>query len=138
MTRLFSIAVLVVALASGAWAHGTDKHVMGVVTKITDDAVTVEAADKQVTVVKIAADTSFVKSGAAASLKDLKVGDRVERGQHVGLIKFGSRVDILLPGHAELRVKVGDTVKGGSSVLAYIPGYVEEPKLEELAVETLV
>jgi hypothetical protein len=77
MTRLFSIAVLVVALASGAWAHGTDKHVMGVVTKITDDAVTVEAADKQVTVVKLAADTSFVKSGAPASLKDLKVGDRV-------------------------------------------------------------
>ena len=77
MTRLFSIAVLVVALASGAWAHGTDKHVMGVVTKITDTEVTVEAADKQVTVVKIAADTSFVKSGAPASLKDLKVGDRV-------------------------------------------------------------
>jgi hypothetical protein len=77
MTRLFSIAVLVVALASGAWAHGTDKHVMGVVTKITDTEVTVEATDKQVTVVKLAADTSFVKSGAAASLKDLKVGDRV-------------------------------------------------------------
>jgi hypothetical protein len=77
MTRLFSIAVLVVALASGAWAHGTDKHVMGVVTKITDTEVTVEGADKQATVVKIAADTSFVKSGVAASLKDLKVGDRV-------------------------------------------------------------
>ena len=77
MTRLFSIAVLVVALASGAWAHGTDKHVMGVVTKITDTEVSVEATDKQVTVVKLAADTSFVKSGAAASLKDLKVGERV-------------------------------------------------------------
>src|SRR5580692_12577966 len=77
MTRLFSIAVLVVALASGAWAHGTDKHVMGVVTKITGTEITVESTDKQVTVVKIAADTSFVKSGAAASLKDLKVGDRV-------------------------------------------------------------
>lgn len=77
MIRLFSIAVLVVALASGAWAHGTDKHVMGVVTKITGTEITVESTDKQVTVVKIAADTSFVKSGAAASLKDLKVGDRV-------------------------------------------------------------
>jgi hypothetical protein len=77
MIRLFSIAVLVVGLASGVWAHGTDKHVMGVVTKITDTEVSVEAADKSVTVVKIAADTTFVKSGAAASLKDLKVGDRV-------------------------------------------------------------
>jgi len=47
------------------------------VTKITDTEVSVEGADKQVTVVKLAADTEFVKSGAAASLKDLKVGDRV-------------------------------------------------------------
>lgn len=45
-------------------------------------------------------------------------GDRVERGQRVGLIKFGSRVDVLLPADAELRVKVGQRVKGGSSVLA--------------------
>ncbi len=45
-------------------------------------------------------------------------GDRVERGQRVGLIKFGSRVDVVLPAEAELRVKVGQRVKGGSSVLA--------------------
>src|ERR1017187_2994818 len=45
-------------------------------------------------------------------------GDAVERGQRVGLIKFGSRVDVLLPAEAALRVKVGDRVKGGSSVLA--------------------
>jgi phosphatidylserine decarboxylase len=47
-----------------------------------------------------------------------KEGDWVERGQHVGLIKFGSRVNVLLPAEAELRVKVGQRVKGGSSVLA--------------------
>jgi phosphatidylserine decarboxylase len=45
-------------------------------------------------------------------------GDRVERGQRVGLIKFGSRVDVLMPAEAELQVKVGQRVKGGSSVLA--------------------
>jgi phosphatidylserine decarboxylase len=45
-------------------------------------------------------------------------GQTVERGQRVGLIKFGSRVDVLLPANAELRVKVGDRVKGGASVLA--------------------
>jgi phosphatidylserine decarboxylase len=45
-------------------------------------------------------------------------GDTVERGQRVGLIKFGSRVNVLLPAEAELRVKVGQRVKGGSSVLA--------------------
>jgi phosphatidylserine decarboxylase len=45
-------------------------------------------------------------------------GDTVLRGQRVGLIKFGSRVDVLLPADAVLAVKVGDKVKGGSSVLA--------------------
>jgi phosphatidylserine decarboxylase len=49
---------------------------------------------------------------------DPREGDTVERGQRVGLIKFGSRVDVLLPAEATLRVKVGERVKGGSSVLA--------------------
>ena len=49
---------------------------------------------------------------------NLKEGGWVERGQRVGLIKFGSRVNVLLPAEAELRVKVGQRVKGGSSVLA--------------------
>jgi len=50
-----------------------------------------------------------------------KVGDRVERGQRVGLIKFGSRVDVLCDSGAHMRVKVGDRVKGGASVLATLP-----------------
>jgi phosphatidylserine decarboxylase len=49
---------------------------------------------------------------------NFKAGDRVERGQRVGLIKFGSRVDVILPADAVLRVKVGDNVKGGATVLA--------------------
>jgi phosphatidylserine decarboxylase len=49
-----------------------------------------------------------------------KVGDHVERGERVGLIKFGSRVDVLLDPSAALEVKIGDRVKGGSSVLAYL------------------
>jgi phosphatidylserine decarboxylase len=49
-----------------------------------------------------------------------KVGDRLERGQRVGLIKFGSRVDVLLDSAARINVKVGDRVKGGASVLAYL------------------
>jgi len=51
----------------------------------------------------------------------LKVGDRVERGQRIGLIKFGSRVDVLMPAEADLKVKTGTRVKGGSTVLAAIP-----------------
>lgn len=49
-----------------------------------------------------------------------KAGDRLERGQRVGLIKFGSRVDVLLDSSALVNVKVGDKVKGGASVLAFL------------------
>ncbi len=52
---------------------------------------------------------------------NLKVGDVVERGQRIGLIKFGSRVDVLAPAEAELRVKMGTRVKGGSTVVAAMP-----------------
>jgi phosphatidylserine decarboxylase len=50
-----------------------------------------------------------------------KVGDRVERGQRVGLIKFGSRCDVILPAGAQVAVKVGDNVAGGSTILASLP-----------------
>jgi phosphatidylserine decarboxylase len=51
---------------------------------------------------------------------DPKVGDRLERGQRVGLIKFGSRTDVILNSTASVKVKVGERVRGGSSVLAYL------------------
>ena len=46
-----------------------------------------------------------------------KPGERLTRVELFGLIRFGSRVDVLLPKEVTLRVKVGDRVKGGSSVL---------------------
>jgi len=49
-------------------------------------------------------------------------GSLIGRGERVGLIKFGSRVDVLVPIEAELRVKPKDRVKGGASILAAIPG----------------
>ena len=49
-----------------------------------------------------------------------KVGDRLQRGQRVGLIKFGSRVDLLFDASANMNVKIGDRVKGGASVVAYL------------------
>ena len=47
-----------------------------------------------------------------------RVGDRVACGERVGLIKFGSRVDVIFPASADIRVKLGDHVAGGSSLLA--------------------
>src|SRR5271157_77181 len=52
-----------------------------------------------------------------------KIGDHVARGERIGLIKFGSRVDVILAADAEMKVRVGENVKGGSSVLA-----VAQPK----------
>jgi phosphatidylserine decarboxylase len=62
-----------------------------------------------------------------------KVGDFVERGQRIGLIKFGSRVNVLLPGNAHLRVAKGDRVKGGASILADIQPGQNDPSLDVLA-----
>jgi len=47
-----------------------------------------------------------------------KTGDQVARGERIGLIKFGSRVDVIFAADADMKVKVGDNVKGGSSLLA--------------------
>jgi phosphatidylserine decarboxylase len=48
-----------------------------------------------------------------------KEGDRVTRGERIGLIRFGSRVDLWVPWDAEILVGLGDNVKGGSSVVAH-------------------
>jgi phosphatidylserine decarboxylase len=50
-----------------------------------------------------------------------KVGDTVQRGERVGLIKFGSRVDVVMQADVKIAVEVGDHVKGASSILAYAP-----------------
>jgi len=49
-----------------------------------------------------------------------RTGERVARGERVGLIKFGSRVDVILDRAASLQVKVGNRVKGGSTILAQL------------------
>jgi phosphatidylserine decarboxylase len=51
----------------------------------------------------------------------VREGEQLARGQRVGLMKFGSRMDVFLPMEAELLVKVGEHVVGGETVLARIP-----------------
>ena len=48
-------------------------------------------------------------------------GERVARGERIGLVRFGSRADVWMPQDAEILVKLGEHVKGGSSVLARWP-----------------
>ncbi len=50
-----------------------------------------------------------------------RVGDRVERGQRIGMIKFGSRTDLVLPSGAEWLVRIGDHVRGGATPVARLP-----------------
>ena len=52
---------------------------------------------------------------------NFKVGDHLACGERVGLIKFGSRVDVLFDRDAAIQVKPGDRVKGGATVLALLP-----------------
>jgi phosphatidylserine decarboxylase len=46
-----------------------------------------------------------------------KTGDAVERGELFGLIRFGSRVDMIMPARVNIRVGVGDKVRGGSTII---------------------
>ncbi len=50
----------------------------------------------------------------------LEKGDGVRKGQRFGLIRFGSRVDLYLPSQSNAAVRVGDTVRAGESLLAYL------------------
>ena len=47
-------------------------------------------------------------------------GDMLERGQRYGLIRFGSRTDLFLPADADVVARVGDKVRGGETILAYL------------------
>jgi phosphatidylserine decarboxylase len=90
------------------------------------NVITVQGDDFSVTFSQIA--------GAIARriVFNFKEGDPIGRGQRVGLIKFGSRVNVILPGHANLRVAKGNRVKGGASVLAVIQPLQNEPPLDVL------
>ncbi|MBS1770171.1 MAG: phosphatidylserine decarboxylase [Acidobacteria bacterium] len=47
-----------------------------------------------------------------------KIGDKIERGERFGLIKFSSRTDVLVPSGFEVAVNIGDHVRGGETVIA--------------------
>jgi phosphatidylserine decarboxylase len=65
-----------------------------------------------------------------------KEGDTLRRGQRVGLIKFGSRCDLVLPGNAHIRVERGQRVKGGQSILADVEVLSYEPTPSKDVMET--
>ena len=50
-----------------------------------------------------------------------KEGQKVKSGEEIGFIKFGSRVDLLLPISSEIQVKIGQHVRGRETIIAYLP-----------------
>jgi phosphatidylserine decarboxylase len=52
---------------------------------------------------------------------NVKARDRLDRAQRFGLIQFGSRMEVVLPGDTEILVKVGDRVRGGETPIARRP-----------------
>jgi phosphatidylserine decarboxylase len=54
----------------------------------------------------------------------LETGDSVQKGEKMGLIRFGSRVELLLPASSQLHVSAGMRVRGGESVVATLPSGV--------------
>lgn len=77
MKRIVAVVILLFAFSLTALAHGKEKHVMGTVTSISDSSITVETTAKKSVTVDVSEKTKFEKSGSPATLKDLKVGDKV-------------------------------------------------------------
>jgi hypothetical protein len=75
--RTVAFLALLFTLSALAFAHGNEKHVMGTVTEISGNSIRVETTAKNSVTVEVRDNTKFEKSGSPATLKDLKVGDRV-------------------------------------------------------------
>jgi phosphatidylserine decarboxylase len=99
------------------YQHGKFLNAMGArsAEENEQNIVTVEGEDRTVIFKQIA---GLI---ARRIVFNFKVGDRVACGERVGLIKFGSRVDVLFDRAAAIQVKIGDRVKGGATVLALLP-----------------
>lgn len=77
MRQIFAMASAVLLTATLAVAHGNEQHVIGTISAISGDSVTVETLDHQTTTVYLSDKTIFTRSGAAVNRGDMRVGDRV-------------------------------------------------------------
>ena len=64
-------------MASVASAHGDMQHIMGTVTQVSADSITVKTTKGALVTAAVAADTQFMKDKTAVKITDLKVGDKV-------------------------------------------------------------
>ena len=77
MTRRLAVVLSIALIGIAVFAHGDEQHVIGKVTKVTQNSVTVQTTTNVSVEVMVTSDTKFTKGTASATLKDLQVGNRV-------------------------------------------------------------
>ena len=75
--HLALLSFCLVFFAVLAFAHGEMQHVMGTVTQVSADSITVKTTKGRLVTVAVAADTQFMKDKAEAKIADVKVGNRI-------------------------------------------------------------
>lgn len=88
MKRSLTLVFLLLTFAILALAHGKEQHVLGTVTKITANEITVKTLKNETLTVAVTDKTEFNKGNTKATLKDLTVGDRVV----IHAIKSGNKL----------------------------------------------
>ena len=107
--------------------NGTVQHVVHHAGKFLNAAVEASSDDNEQASVGLVSGTHRILVLQIAGLiarriiTDSKVGDMAVQGSRMGLIRFGSRVDVFLPTTAVLRVAVGQRMQAGVTVLADLP-----------------
>lgn len=76
-SMLTSALICALLLGTLAFAHGGMEHVVGTVTALTDQSITVKTRDGAIKTMEFDGATKFVKGDAAATVKDVRVGSRV-------------------------------------------------------------
>ena len=75
--HLAVLSLCLVFFAAMAFAHGDMQHVMGTVTRVSSDSITVKTTKGEVITLAITTDTQFTKGKTPAKIADLKAGDKV-------------------------------------------------------------
>ena len=95
--KKLTLILICVLLSTLAFAHGGMEHVMGTVSAVTDHSLTVKTTAGDSKTVVFDASTHFLKGEAAATVKDLHVGDRVvihahkrDNSLHAAEVKIGA------------------------------------------------
>src|SRR5882672_10121193 len=82
MKRIASAIICALLVSAAAFAHGNMEHIMGTVSALTDHSLSVKVAGGSVKTVEFDANTRFTRGEAAATVKDVHVGDRVAIHAH--------------------------------------------------------